>query len=192
MLENKTAALLTKLRKDNNYTQIDLSEKLGVSYQAVSKWERGENLPDSRLLLDIAKLYKITVDEILRGELLNKKEEGKKNSRRNKLIFIFAIVLLMISPISIFIFGYENYDIYVIIILSIAAISVAMLLFISFDVRGFVHNEELSKGEKRQQDMVYATCAGIFLILGLVFNLWYIAWVVFIFGYVVTLFLKKE
>ena len=192
MIENKTADLLTKLRKDNNYTQINLSEKLGVSYQAVSKWERGENLPDSKLLLDIAILYKITVDEILRGELLKTEEEEKKNTRRNKFIMIIAIVLLMISPISIFIFGTESYEIYLTIILSIAAISVAMLLFVSFDDRGFNNYAELNKKEKRQQDMVYAACAGIFLILGLVFNLWYIAWVVFIFGYVVTLFLKKE
>ena len=190
MLENKTAHLLTKLRKDNNYTQIDLSEKLGVSYQAVSKWERGENLPDSPLLLEIAKLYRITVDEILRGELV-KKEDRRVLSKRNKLIMILAIVLLILSPTSVFIFGYESYNTYTIIILSIAALSVAMLLFVSFDVGGHNLNSELSKEEKRKEDMVYAACAGIFLILGLVFNLWYVAWTVFIFGYVLTLYLKK-
>ena len=66
-----------------------------------------------------------------------------------------------------------------------------MLLFVSFDVKGLAQDSLLSPEEKRQQDMVYAACAGIFLILGLVFNLWYIAWVIFIFGYVVTLYLKK-
>ena len=190
MLENKTAYLLTKLRKDNNYTQTDLSEKLGVSYQAVSKWERGENLPDSLLLLEIAKLYGITVDEILKGKLIEK-EAKKVLSKRNKLIMISAIVLLILSPISVFIFGYENYNTYTIIILSIAALSVAMLLFVSFDMGGYNFNSEASKEEKRKEDMVYSACAGIFLILGLVFNLWYVAWVVFIFGYVVTLYLKK-
>lgn len=190
MIDNKVASLLIKLRKEYNFTQTDLSDKLGVTYQAVSKWERGENLPDALLLLEIAKIYKITVDEILRGELI-KKRDTDVNSRRNKIMMISAIVLPMLSPISIFIFGYENYNIYLIIILSIAAISVAMLLYVSFDNNGFSQNEILSPGEKRQQDMIYASCAGIFLILGLVFNLWHVAWIVFIFGYVVTLYLKK-
>ena len=190
MIENKVSNILIKLRKENNYTQSDLSNKLGITYQAVSKWERGENLPDVFLLLEIAKIYKITVDEILRGELI-KKDDVDKNSKRNNVIMISAIISLMLSPISIFIFGYENYDIYVVIILCIAALSVAMLLFVSFDVRGLAQDVILSPEEKRLQDMVYATCAGIFLILGLVFNLWYIAWVVFIFGYVITLYIKK-
>ena len=65
----KTSDLLVKLRKERGITQVVLSEELGVTFQAVSKWERGENLPDSDLLLKLAKFYGITVDEILRGEL---------------------------------------------------------------------------------------------------------------------------
>ncbi|XMB85812.1 helix-turn-helix transcriptional regulator [Mycoplasmatota bacterium WC44] len=40
---------IAKKRKKREFTQEQLGEKLGVSYQAVSKWERGENLPDSYL-----------------------------------------------------------------------------------------------------------------------------------------------
>ncbi len=58
---------LVQLRKSKNLTQKEVAENIGVSYQAVSKWERNENLPDALLLVQIADLYEVTVDELLRG-----------------------------------------------------------------------------------------------------------------------------
>lgn len=69
-----TAKLLVELRKEHNYTQNDIAEICGVSYQAVSKWERGENLPDTMILKELAHLYNISVDELLNGVLEEKKE----------------------------------------------------------------------------------------------------------------------
>ncbi len=45
------------LRKSNNYTQDDLAKQLGISRQAVSKWETGTTIPDLEVLLKISKLY---------------------------------------------------------------------------------------------------------------------------------------
>ena len=190
MIENKVANLLIKLRKNNSFTQADLSEKLGITFQAVSKWERGENLPDAQLLLEIAALYGITVDEILKGELI-KKENQSKMSSKNKVITIIAIIMLILSPISIFIYGYDNYDIYVVIILVIAALSVAMILYVSIDSKKVAGILTVTKEEQRQKSMVYAACTGVFLLLGLVFSLWYLAGVIYVFGYAITLYLKK-
>lgn len=53
------------LRKQNNLSQKKLAERLGVSFQAVSKWETGENLPDSYLLLELADILNTTTDKIL-------------------------------------------------------------------------------------------------------------------------------
>ena len=58
---------IATLRKQNQLTQNDLGERLGVSFQAVSKWERGETLPDTALLVDLAKILDTTVDFILSG-----------------------------------------------------------------------------------------------------------------------------
>ena len=55
------------LRKEKGLTQTDLGERLGVSFQAVSKWERGETLPDTALLLDLAEVLGTSVDRILTG-----------------------------------------------------------------------------------------------------------------------------
>ncbi len=56
------------LRKEKSFSQEALSEKLGVSPQAVSKWENDQTCPDISLLPKLAKILDITVDELLTGE----------------------------------------------------------------------------------------------------------------------------
>lgn len=56
---------LIKLRKQYGYSQEELADKLGLSRQAVSKWERAEASPDTDNLICLAKLYGISLDELL-------------------------------------------------------------------------------------------------------------------------------
>lgn len=56
------------LRKAKGLTQADMGETLGVSFQAVSKWERGETLPDISLLVALSDALETTIDNILRVE----------------------------------------------------------------------------------------------------------------------------
>ena len=56
------------LRKARGLTQADLGERLGASFQAVSKWERGETLPDISLLSTLSDALETTIDNILRIE----------------------------------------------------------------------------------------------------------------------------
>ena len=55
------------LRKAKGITQNELGERLGISFQAISKWERGETLPDTALLADLANVLETTIDNILTG-----------------------------------------------------------------------------------------------------------------------------
>jgi transcriptional regulator with XRE-family HTH domain len=59
---------LLTLRKEKNWTQDEVAEKLGVSAQAVSKWETGASCPDISLLPVISDLYGVLVDDLLRDE----------------------------------------------------------------------------------------------------------------------------
>lgn len=68
----KTADRLQALRKNNGLSQDALAEKLGVSRQSISKWERGEASPDTDNLIALASLYGITLDELINGEKLPK------------------------------------------------------------------------------------------------------------------------
>jgi transcriptional regulator with XRE-family HTH domain len=63
----KVGKYIQELRKRKNITQIQLGERLSISFQAVSKGERGEALPDVSILLDLAAILETTVDNILNG-----------------------------------------------------------------------------------------------------------------------------
>ena len=64
----KTGALIAQARKEKGLTQGQLAQRLHVSVQAVSKWERGRNFPDLALLEPLAEALDLTVSELLAGE----------------------------------------------------------------------------------------------------------------------------
>lgn len=78
------ASVIAELRKKNNMTQSALADKLDVSYQAVSKWERGESLPDISLLPKIADIFGISIDQLIRGTL--DLEDEKQIETATKLV----------------------------------------------------------------------------------------------------------
>ena len=57
---------LVQLRKEHHLSQEELAEKIGISRQAVSKWERAESSPDTDNIILLSKLYHISIDELLR------------------------------------------------------------------------------------------------------------------------------
>lgn len=79
----ETANRLYELRKKHNLSQEELAEKLGVSRQAVSKWERSEASPDTDNLIALAKIYDLSLDELIYGEKEDKKEEAKEEAKEN-------------------------------------------------------------------------------------------------------------
>ena len=74
-MELKISENLKKLRKQRGNTQDDLAAHLGISVQAVSKWERGEGFPDIAFLPYIAAYYEVTVDDILGCTFIRKQED---------------------------------------------------------------------------------------------------------------------
>ena len=69
---------LRKLRQGKRLTQECVAERLGVSAQAVSRWETGATLPDVLLLPEIARLYEVLVDDLFKEDL---QEYGKLSDR---------------------------------------------------------------------------------------------------------------
>lgn len=56
---------VSSLRKKNSMTQMELADRLGISYQAISNWERGLTMPDISKLPDLAQIFSISIDGIL-------------------------------------------------------------------------------------------------------------------------------
>ncbi len=75
----KVGNLICELREKKNLSQSELGNLVGVTNKAVSRWENGRGYPDTSLLLKLAEILEITVDELLRGELtVSFKEENTK------------------------------------------------------------------------------------------------------------------
>lgn len=101
-MDIKTADRLQELRKKYGYSQETLSEKLGVSRQAISKWERGESSPDTDNLIMLSKIYGITLDDILNPEAdinIPVTDEKRKQpgiySERGKALFKFPFAIIV-------------------------------------------------------------------------------------------------
>lgn len=70
------------MQKENNLTQMQLAEKLNITDRAISKWENGKAMPDSSIMLDLCNGLKISVNELLSGEMIkmnNYNEKAEQN-----------------------------------------------------------------------------------------------------------------
>lgn len=79
MIDNNRAARnILKLRKRLSLTQTELAGILGVSHQAVSKWEQGDCLPDIGVLLKLGQVSGISVEELLLGESVSRDSASER------------------------------------------------------------------------------------------------------------------
>lgn len=98
---------LYKLRKDNNWSQEELAEKMEVSRQTVSKWESNKAIPELNKLVKLSELYNITLDELVKDTITDEKADAgnihkkKKHKKMNAKILILLLVVLLIA-IAIF------------------------------------------------------------------------------------------
>ena len=93
---------LLEYRKKSGLSQEELAEKLNISRQSVSKWERAESSPDTDNLIELAKIYNVTLDDLLNvdkpmSEEIKEQDELKDN--KEEKIYKNLVIL--------------NYDFYV-------------------------------------------------------------------------------
>ena len=80
----KIGKFIAECRKKNKLTQMQLAENLNITDRAISKWENGKGMPDSSIMLDLCNELKISVNELLSGEII-KMEDYKKQAEENLL-----------------------------------------------------------------------------------------------------------
>ena len=114
MDQEKIGKFILELRKDKKMTQQELADKIGVTDRAISKWENGRGMPDISLMKPLCEILDITLNELISGEKIDKKEYQKKSDENilktikytNKktnffkkflicLISVFLILILM-------------------------------------------------------------------------------------------------
>ncbi len=90
-MEKTIGKKLCDLRKQSGFTQDYVAEKLGVSAQAVSKWENDIACPDIMTLPKIAELYGITIDELFKNEEVQSNVKYEKTEKVNETELIFRV-----------------------------------------------------------------------------------------------------
>lgn len=74
----KVGKFIKQKRRERGITQCVLSEKLGVSDRAISKWENGNCMPDSSLIPELCKILNVTINDLFSGEVVDMKNNEKK------------------------------------------------------------------------------------------------------------------
>lgn len=101
MLRNSIARNIAELRRENNMTQLELAERLNYSDKAISKWERGESLPDIAVLKNIADIFLVTVDylleEIHKREALPAAQTVARGRRRGVIAWLGVLLVWMVA-----------------------------------------------------------------------------------------------
>ena len=100
---------ILSLRKKHKLTQAELADKLNYSDKAISKWERGESLPDAEMLYNIAELFGVEIGYLFEEHEDNQPKEEKdkedkelaKRELRAKLIFAVALAVIVFAILGV-------------------------------------------------------------------------------------------
>ena len=113
MNQFKIGKFIAECRKEKGLTQMQLSEKLGITDKAVSKWERGITMPDTSIMLELCDILGISVNELLNGEKINMENNDQKNKqlllemaneleKKNKTIWSAMWMIMIVSITALF------------------------------------------------------------------------------------------
>lgn len=91
MDQEKFGRFIKEIRKNNHLTQKELADKYGVTYQAVSKWENGKNMPDIMLIKQMSKDFNVDLEDMFEGEY----KTTKKQHQRNYLLYALIVLLIL-------------------------------------------------------------------------------------------------
>ncbi|MFW5780708.1 MAG: helix-turn-helix domain-containing protein [Bacillota bacterium] len=182
MFNNKFGDFLYELRKEKGMTQSQLADKLGLTNKAISKWETGEAYPDTAHLVPLAKIFSITVDELLNGarretnHQFSPEEEMKLLKPMTKTEIrgaVTGISLIMTGALILIVLALANvsYGLYVSILLAFVSAGVFIIMHSANKRKvrsGELSSEDEAKGVKIGLNIAIGVGIVIFSIIPLV------------------------
>lgn len=177
---------LQKLRKEKGYSQEQLADALGISRQAVSKWERAEASPDTDNLICLAKLYGVSLDELLftdqtvediKNDNINEAKENNNHETQDKdhvHISIKGIDVLEKNGDHVHV-GWDG----------IHVNSKESGENVDISAKGiYVNNKRKSKVRRIVEESINSiyvvSITILYVVLGCLYNLWHPAWILFV------------
>lgn len=103
-----TASNIIRLRTGAGMTQAELGEKLNYSDKTISKWERGEAIPDAAVLLEMSDIFGVKVDDLLSSHDMweapvDEEEEASKPRYSVNVIIALAVLGVWTAAVSVFV-----------------------------------------------------------------------------------------
>ena len=144
MNQERIGKFIAKVRKEQNLTQEKLAEQLGITKNAVSKWERGISLMDMSLLKPLSNILKVEVIDILSGEIIDKNNKSKQyekiilelfdnaNLNKKKIInqyYLFEVIIFLLT-ITIVTLSHNEIVTFLTIVLMVVASSFNMSFYV--------------------------------------------------------------
>ncbi len=185
---------LYTLRKKYGFSQEELAEKIGVSRQAVSKWERSESSPDTENLLALSKIYGVTIDEMLNKDIEESHvfeetsdDTGKasftidaefsnddSHTENNDASFLKGFPIAILATIIFFVLGF-----------AFGLWHPAWIVFLIIPIFNFYTGKKRKKDGKDKRypwlSFPYPVLAtAIFLLIGFIWGGWVYAWLIFL------------
>lgn len=96
-------------RIKNNYSQKEIAKKLNVSRSTISNWESGRNYPDLKTLVNISLIFKLSIDDLLKGDNKMLHKISLEKYKKNILITAIVILLILVTTLSYLFWSQQQY-----------------------------------------------------------------------------------
>lgn len=185
---------IQNLRKQKGLSQEQLAEAVGVSRQAVSKWEAEQSVPDIDKIILICDYFGVTTDYILRDEEMsctetvqstNKNEEEKDmdNKKKSTLLLTVAVMLYILCAVPIIIIPNQ---VGLVLLLVMVAVATGLMIFRSRLNSNDKRDENEEKSPKPENPIlkavkrcVWILAVVVYIVISFSSGAWYITWLVF-------------
>lgn len=168
---------IINLRKKNKMSQEDLAEKLEISRQAISKWESGSGFPEMEKLIQISKLFKCSIDDLINKEIIfdNLSKDKIDKQFHNFALSISIGVVLIILGASLFVLFPKNEALNIILFMLIIAISVGLFIYSGMKHDNFIKNNNINIYTEEEKKLFHdkypitIVLGVVIIILGLIY-----------------------
>ena len=132
---------LIQLRKKANLSQEQLADKLGVTRQAISKWESGQNKPEADKILLLSDIFHVTTDQLLKGTENSKKTKNEKVDFFPLMGYIFLILIAIGGYVGACVFNMYDY-------LTVPMMLIPIIIFVAIAIHRIIKKVIYNKQNK--------------------------------------------
>lgn len=186
---------LLELRKKKNLSQEEVADILGVSRQTISKWETGLSTPEFDKIEPLAKLFEVSVDELVTGIKIEKENEKEKeeiivnrHSTKSVILLIIGIFLYFLAIIDVIVLDEMGLPDFVVAssFLFICAVATCLLIFRAsiFTKEKVKKMNEINKIDNQKfkitEKLISIITLTIYLLISFITGAWHITWIIWV------------